>query len=132
MKLNDPHVYAFDVDGTLTEKGQFPDNLTEHKPNPEILKLALFHQKHNTIVVTTARSEEIRKETEEWIKSYGLNPKVILMREKGDDRPDPEVKVEQIAKLKNKYEGKITMYDDKPENCTAVRNQTGASCILVK
>jgi uncharacterized HAD superfamily protein len=127
-------VFAFDVDGTLTEPGQTSANILDMAPNRKILDLALFYQKpeQGTIVITTARDESIRKQTETWLKGQGLKPKHVLMRGKGDPRPDPEVKVEQISILMKNFGDNITMYDDKPENCKAVREQTGVRCINVK
>ena len=127
-------VYAFDVDGTLTEPNQSLDDVTKLKPNQNILDLALFYQKpdQGIVVITTAREETIRKQTEAWLKSHGLKPKYVLMRGKGDPRPDPEIKVEQITIVAKNLGGNITMYDDKPENCKAVREQTGIKCVNVK
>lgn len=127
-------VYAFDVDGTLTAPGQPFDDVLDLKPNQKILDLALFHQgqQGSTIAITTARDESIRKQTVAWLKKKGLKPKYILMRGKGDPRPDPEVKVEQINILRKNLGENITMFDDKPENCKAVRNETGVKCINVK
>ena len=127
-------VYAFDVDGTLTTPGQPFDDVLGLKPNQKILDLALFHQSQqgSTIAITTARDESIRKQTVAWLKKNGLKPKYILMRGKGDPRPDPEVKVEQITILVKNFGNNITMYDDKQENCKAVREQTGIRCINVK
>lgn len=127
-------VFAFDVDGTLTAKGQDNVPLMQLKPNPKILDLALFFQNPDkgTIVITTARDEGIRKQTEAWLKAHGLKPKHVLMRGKGDPRPDPEVKVEQVNVLRKNFGDNITMYDDKPENCRAVRSKTGIKCIQVK
>jgi hypothetical protein len=127
-------VFAFDVDGTLTAKGQGDVSLLEMKPNRKILDLALYYQdlERGVVVITTARDESIRKETEKWLKAQGLRPKHVLMRGKGDPRPDPEVKVEQVNILRKNFGNGITMYDDKPENCKAVREQTGIKCVLVR
>jgi hypothetical protein len=127
-------VFAFDVDGTLTAKGQSDVPLLGMNPNQEMLDLALYFQRpeRGIVVITTARDESIRKETEQWLRAHGIKPKHILMRGKGDPRPDPEVKVEQINILRKNFGNNITMYDDKPENCKAVRAETGVKCVNVK
>lgn len=127
-------VIAFDVDGTLTAKGQNDVPLLKKKPNQKILDLALYFQDPDkgTIIITTARDESIRKETEQWLKAHGVKPRHVLMRGKDDSRPDPEVKVEQINVLRKNFGNDITMYDDKTENCKAVRAETGIKCVHVK
>lgn len=134
LSVKNPAVYAFDVDGTLVKPGQDAFADLDLKPNQKILDLALFFQKpdQGIVVITTARDESIRRQTEAWLKKHGIKPKHVLMRAKGDTRPDPEIKVEQINILRKNYGDKITMYDDKPENCKAVREKTGVSCIHVK
>lgn len=133
MKLK-RNIYAFDVDGTLTKPGQGYSDYGNREPNPKLVDLALFYQKSdgNVIVITTARSEIIRNQTESWLRKHGINPEAVLMRANSDERPDPEVKVDQVRQLQAKYNGKITMYDDKPENCDAVRKMTGVNCVLVR
>ena len=129
-----PTVYAFDVDKTLTKVNQPNVAISDLEPNEKILNLALFFQRpdEGVIVITTARDEKSRKQTESWLKRVGLKPKHVLMRGSGDPRPDPEVKVEQINILRKNYGDNIIMYDDKEENCKAVEKETGVPCIRVK
>lgn len=137
--MSDIKVYAFDVDGTLTVPHKWvndPSNkhLLKVPPNLPMVDLAKFYQNTpgNIIAIATARGESLREPTEEWLRTQGIKADTVLMRGLGDNRPDPDLKVDEIAKLMKTY-GKVEIfYDDKPENCDAVRKRFGIKSICVR
>lgn len=72
------------------------------------------------IMIVTARPERFRKETEDWLRLHAIVYDVLRMRRNGDNRPDPELRREQVA-------GAVVLFDDKPDNC----KRCGLPCVLV-
>lgn len=126
-------VYAFDVDRTLAMPNGSKDPLS-YKPIQPIVSLAKSFQDSlwGTFVVTTARPETLRKDTEIWLSYQGLRPIEILMRKNGDYREDHHIRVDQIQLLKEKYGQNIFLYDDKIQNCKAVEYTLGVPCVIVR
>lgn len=60
-------VWAIDLDGVLDKKGNVK------KVN------ILFEDKNNLIVIYTARSKEIREETENYLRELGVKYHVLVM-----------------------------------------------------
>lgn len=126
-------LYVFDVDGTLTRQDFNIDDLESLEPNAPIVSLALHYQnqKGSAIAIATARDESLRERTENWLSKHKLKAARVLMRGLKDNRPDPELKVDEIRKLKYEFGNVEIFYDDKPENCKAVREMEGVKCVLV-
>lgn len=125
-------IYAFDVDRTLAYPDESRD-LTSYLPIPDIVNLAISFQRapDSGVVVTTARPESARRETEEWSQINGILPLVVLMRGKGDQRDDKFVRIDQINRVKDLFQCEVFLYDDKITNCQAVELETGTPCVLV-
>jgi hypothetical protein len=83
------------------------------------------------VVVVTARPCLLFDDTEFWLNEKGLYPQLLLMRELDDERPDYEVREDQIATVIEEYGDRVMLFDDNPENCRAVRAM-GVPCIQVK
>jgi len=125
-------VFVFDVDMTLTSEFWYDDHVTDLRANTPVLNLALSMQQNGMdVVVVTARSYSLFDDTEFWLESKGLYPQMLLMRELEDERPDYEVRVDQIATVIEEYGDRVMLFDDNPENCRAVRAM-GVPCIQVK
>lgn len=129
-------IAAFDIDGTLAQKGDFSDllNIPAKESVVKIAK-AMSKMSGSKMAVVTARPEESRKETEEWLRKQGLRPQFLLMRGKGDVRPDYEVRVDQVReviKRLGKAGGNVILYDDKMSNCKAVEKALGVTCIHIQ
>lgn len=130
--MNNFPVFVFDVDGTLTSERFENDQVRELKTNPPILNLALALQENGLeFVVVTARPEYLREDTEYWIAKQGLKPSFVLMRKEDDKRPDPAVRSHQLKLVRDEYGPHVLLFDDKIENCQAVKSM-GIPCIHVK
>jgi len=65
--------------------------------------------------VVTGREENLRPAMEEWFKSVGLEPDVLLMRADGDSTPNAEVKRQMLHQLQKDYDGVLYVVDDNPK-----------------
>lgn len=62
-----------------------------------------FYEDHR-IILLTGRTDELKKETQEWLKSYDVPYHDLYMRKKTDHRPDTIIKKEIYEKkIKDKY-----------------------------
>ena len=130
--MNNFPVFTFDIDGTLTSERFENDEVRHLKTNPPILNLALALQENGLeFVVVTARPEYLRKDTMFWLQQQNLNPTWLLMRREGDTRPDPDVRAYQLKLIRDEYGPHVLLFDDKLENCAAVRAM-GIPCVHVK
>ncbi len=65
------------------------------------------------LILVSARPEDYRKQTEEWLAKQGIEYRLLIMRESGDKRADTEVKSEIYDKYLANL--KITrVFDDRP------------------
>lgn len=86
------------------------DRLREDVKN-KVSKLSV--NENAKVIFVSARPENYRKETEEWLGRNYCTPNTLIMREVGDKRPDTEVKSEIYDKyLKNL--NIIKVFDDRP------------------
>lgn len=127
-------IFVFDIDNTLTSEWYRNDHVTDLKANGPILNLALAMQKPGVgrIAIVTARPARLKWQTQEWIRKQGLKPEVLLMRDKGDIRPDHQVRVDQVRTIQGMLGSNIFLYDDKEGNCRAVEEQLGVPCVHVR
>ena len=91
-------------------------HMNEDTPIESTIKLVLeYKAKGHDIILLTARPEDYREMTEEWVaKNTDIDPLTIIMRNSGDKRPDVEVKQQMFETyFKNKYPIE-TMIDDRP------------------
>jgi major membrane immunogen (membrane-anchored lipoprotein) len=65
------------------------------------------------LVFVSARPEDYREETEAWLKKHGMDHFHLIMRPKGNKRPDTEVKKRILDKYLSNYKI-IKVYDDRP------------------
>lgn len=76
-------IYAVDIDGTLTEDDTNPENwfrYAEMKPIREtIAKINDLYMKGETIILFTARFEEDRQVTVNWMKINGVKYHRLIM-----------------------------------------------------
>lgn len=124
-----------DIDGTVADCEHRRDFVTGEKkdwkgffgamqadkPRREVIEmLKKYADDGHKIIFLTARPEDYRKVTENWIELFVASnlPKgsvlTIIMRNSGDSRPDTEVKQQMLEKyFKDKYPIE-TMIDDRP------------------
>ena len=86
--------------------------------NEIVSELIDFHNsKGRHIIIMTGRSEEYRKETEEWLNLYDIRYDQLLMRQKDDYKRDTVVKKELYNdNIKDKY-NVICVFDDRLSVC---------------
>lgn len=112
---------SFDVDGTLTSSPFDSDRIAELPVRPDTVKtLRTLHDLGYSIRIVTARPEQYRSTTAEWLKRNGIPYNELRMRSSSDNRPDHELRAEQS-------DGSIVLFDDKPANCEHSR----AKCVRV-
>lgn len=120
-----------DIDGTIADcshrqmyvQGEgkkdwktFFSMMDEDTPIESTLKLVMeYKAKGHDIILLTARPEDYREITEEWVARHtNIDPITIIMRNSGDKRPDNEVKQQMFETyFKDKYPIE-TMIDDRP------------------
>lgn len=68
---------------------------------------------HAQVIFVSARPEEYREVTEEWLRGCQMEHFHLIMRRSGDRRPDTEVKQEILNKQLKHYEI-LKVFDDRP------------------
>lgn len=100
--------YVFDLDGTLADlshrrrhiEGEAKDwraffaACADDAPIPHVIELLLrLWNDGNKVEIWSGRSDEVRRETEEWLAKHGISGSLLTcMRSAGDRRPDHMVK----------------------------------------
>jgi hypothetical protein len=113
---------VFDIDGTLTSEHYNEDNLLSLKENSAMMLVALSLQLERPLVISTARPERFRADTENWLKSHGLNPEAVYMRPNEDEGiPDQLVKKEHLDYIRAKFGDPMVWVDDNPRNVEMLR-----------
>lgn len=134
-----PKAVVWDLDGTLSddrarahfvevEEGKkrdwtsYFDALVDDPPIAASMEvLRAMHAAGCRIVFLTGRPEHTRKATERWLKANGLTGHdVLLMRPAGDYRPSGAFKVDEIARLRAKYE-LVCAFEDRIDVADAIR-----------
>jgi len=123
-------VVICDLDGTLADcshrqhflshekkdwKGFF-DGIPDDTVRIDVLDQILELEKENKIIFVSARPENYRKQTEEWLEKtfegYELGT-ALIMREANDKRPDTEVKSDIYDKYLKNLDITV-VFDDRP------------------
>jgi len=114
-------VVSFDIDGTLAEGPFRPEDILSMRIRRGIVHtLRVLLKAGYKVRVVTARPASYRTPTVAWLRRNAIPYHELRMREDGDNRPDPDLRAEQTS-------GVRIHFDDKPENCAAVR----ARCVRV-
>jgi len=127
--MNKPVI--FDVDGTLTAEPYSEDNLLTLRENSAMVLVALALQKERPLVISTARPERFREQTEQWLSSHGLNPSHVFMRNDEDEGlPDHVVKYEHLQSIRQTFGDPLAWVDDNRYNIIMLR-ENGVPVIQV-
>lgn len=123
-----PSCIICDVDGTVAQmngRGPFEwHRVGEDLPRTHVIDAVIgLYRPDDLLVFMSGRDEVCRPETEQWLSHYmGMIPGfncVLLMRPKGDMRPDTEVKKELLENnISGKYRVKA-VFDDRKSVCLA-------------
>ena len=122
---------VFDVDGTLTTEWYRDSNVIDVSPNILMVGLARGLYKSGVpIVISTARPEWMRTDTEIWLDLNGVKYDSLFMRSNDDSRRDHEVKLDQLNWIRSMYGNPLLWYDDNFDNVTMLK-QEGVPTIQV-
>lgn len=91
------------------------DDEPRHDVYKKVLKLAKHTSGKNTaLVLVSARPEDYREVTEQWLRDNGMEGYfTLIMRRKGDKRPDTEVKNDIYQRYLQQYDI-VKVFDDRP------------------
>ena len=134
----------FDVDGTLANnqhrqvwlqskpRNWKAYNATMHddKPIDNIINLTKILKDHYTVIVVTARSEDERKVTMEWLEKHGVHFEHIFFRAAKDYRDDSIVKSEILDKIIEHGHEPVMVFDDRNKVVNMWRER-GIQCLQV-
>lgn len=87
-----------------------------------MILVAAALQKEHPLLVSTARPEKWRSQTEEWLRSHGINAQEVYMR--GADRPeaaDHMVKFGHLQDIRKNFGDPAIWIDDNPANVNMLR-----------
>lgn len=108
---------VFDIDGTLTSEHCSKEELLTVKENPTMMLLAIAMQAERPLIISTARSENIREQTEKWLTKHGLKPDAIYMREKNrDNAADQMIKFGHLQDIRKRFGDPLVWVDDNDAN----------------
>jgi len=114
-------------DGVIYDRKKYPESANKFlgfaRPIPETISFLKECAKKYKILFVTARPEETRKLTQEWIrKNVAIPSYTLLMRANGDNRSSDVVKG-QLYKLsiEPQYDVQFAV-DDMPENRQMFKN----------
>lgn len=100
--------YVFDIDGTLAHtNGRSPFDF--HKVGSDLYDWSIgniadaLNRDQNSIIIATGRESICKKETENWLKEFGIEYNQIYMRKEKDFRPDWLVKQEMAQEICKNY-----------------------------
>lgn len=114
---------VFDVDGTLTSERYDESNLLTLKENPTMMLLAISLQGKHPLLISTARPEYLRPETEAWLAKHGLVPERIYMRPNDEEGvPDYLIKEKHLGDILENYGKPVVWADDNQGNCNMLES----------
>ena len=133
---NEKSVAVSDIDGTLADcthrlqyaKGEtknwklFFEGIPQDTLRKEIAdQVDVYRQSGHPVVLVSARPEDYRKETEQWLADKGITYETLIMRRSGDKRDDVDVKRDIYEKYLQKYQIEV-WFDDRPKIIRMLRD----------
>jgi hypothetical protein len=113
---------VFDVDGTLTSEHYDENNLLTLRENSAMMLIALSMQLERPLLISTARPERYRSQTEKWLASHGLKPVHIYMRDNSREGvPDQMIKFGHLQDIRKRYGDPLVWVDDNDSNIYMLR-----------
>jgi hypothetical protein len=138
-----PRCYLFDLDGTLADCTHRLHHIKQPRKNwdaffaacsrdgpiPHMVELARHLAKVEQTVFCSGRSDQVRTETEDWLKSHGLAGP-LYMRRRRDKRPDYVVKGELLDRILADGWQPIMAFDDR-DQVVRMWRERGVPCAQV-
>ena len=126
--------YVFDIDGTIADNSHRLHHIKAYKkdwhlynsevekdtPITSVINVLSALSFNNTIILLTGRSESTRAATERWLKTHGIEPDCLLMRDDEDFRKDYEMKSDHIDEIQSSFEI-LGAFDDNKDVLTMLR-----------
>jgi hypothetical protein len=129
--LNDqnPQCVILDMDSTLSSpEGENWEDMVNHKPIQPVLDLAvMLHQHGYDLVISTARPESYRGETEAWLQRYLPQYSALYMRNDTVEATAAEMKEDALKDIDGRWDCCFAI-DDSPWNAK-VYNDNGVLCL---
>ena len=127
LHVTRPQCVILDMDSTLSEPiGEAWEDMVNHKPIQPILDLAITLHKHGyDLVVSTARPEANRPETEQWLQKYLPQYAALYMR--NGEVKATAMKEDALADIDEVWDCAFAI-DDSPFN-SEVYNRNGVLCL---
>jgi uncharacterized HAD superfamily protein len=111
-----------DIDGTLTTEWYRDSNVVDVSPNVLMVGLARGLYKSGVpLVISTARAEWMRTDTEAWLDLNDVKYDALIMRANDDHRFDCEVKADQLDLIREMFGKPLLWYDDNFDNVAMLR-----------
>lgn len=137
MDSTEQLTYVFDIDGTLADPSErLPyiigpnkdwdtyDSLVQtDKPIPAVITIlrCLREGGYDTLLLT-GRGERTRDATAAWLAEHGVTYDWLVMRADGDNRPDTEVKMENLERFVAENGTRVqTIFEDRKRLAQAFR-----------
>lgn len=115
---------VFDIDGTLTAEHYTDTNLLSLRGNPAMLLVAIAFQVERPLIISTARPERLREQTNSWLMSQGLKPSLVLMKSEEDEMvPDHLVKYDHLNTIRSEFGDPLVWVDDNESNVEMLRGR---------
>ena len=108
-----------------------PRNIQFDEPNIPVMESfrALQEAGYRTVIFS-GRDDISKKETQEWLESYGIVPDVIWMRKNGDYTPDDVLKKAWLDELFPDKRYILCVFDDRDKVVNMWRRE-GLTCFQV-
>ena len=142
---NKPKAVVFDLDGTLADIthrlywikhckpkrwDKFQQGVMDDVPKWEIIKLFWAIQSDvDATIIASGRNEEVREETELWLKEHHLHPDKLMMRGLKDYRKDYIIKNEMRIEIEKEYD--ILFVVDDRDQVVSMWREHGLTCLQV-
>ena len=147
------HIYGFDMDGVLADNEWRNSMLLAdpidwnsyhlmstsdeaHEPMCDLIHSIKGHGEccdaypvNNLVEIWTARPEQFREITEDWLRINDVPFDTIRMRPDGDWRPAAEIKVEWLIKVNAKEGHSVAMVFDDSTKIVKAMQDTGIGMI---
>lgn len=140
-------IYIFDLDGTLaliTHRRHFVEGerkdwpaffkaCVNDEPNfPVIDMYLLLREAGCEIRIWSGRSDEVRVETELWLKRNAINGwQELRMRKYGDHKPDETLKAEWLDEMSREDRERLFGIFDDRDRVVAMWRKKGVTCFQV-
>lgn len=139
-------LYIFDLDGTLAlieHRRHFVENranrwkeffaaCVDDAPNTPVIEVLLsLLWNESDVLIFSGRSDEVRKETEDWLDKHVTHGLALRMRKKGDYTPDDVLKRQWLDELSPADRHRLVAVFDDRNRVVKMWRAAGVPCFQV-